>query len=92
MGKVGGGVRGHEDLVERQQLDASEVLDLGETPWQLEPPRRGRTAAERQAFVESLYDAWSVLGLSTVDGSSVSLRESAPAVPAGTFFSFAMRK
>ena len=28
-----------------------EVLDLGETPWQLEPPRRGLTAAERQAFV-----------------------------------------
>lgn len=44
------------------------------------------SAAERQAFVESLYDAWSVLGLSTVDGSSVSLRESAPAVPAGTFW------
>ena len=28
-----------------------EVLGLGETPWQLEPPRRGLTSAERQAFV-----------------------------------------
>jgi hypothetical protein len=28
-----------------------EVLGLGETPWQLEPPRHGLTAAARQAFV-----------------------------------------
>jgi ESX secretion-associated protein EspG len=28
-----------------------EVLELGETPWQLEPPRHGCTAAARQAFV-----------------------------------------
>jgi ESX secretion-associated protein EspG len=28
-----------------------DVLGLGETPWQLEPPRHGLTAATRQAFV-----------------------------------------
>ena len=28
-----------------------EVLGLGETPWQLEPPRHGLTTAARQAFV-----------------------------------------
>lgn len=28
-----------------------EVLGLGETPWQLDPPRRGSTAAARKAFV-----------------------------------------
>ena len=28
-----------------------EVLGLGETPWQLEPPRHGLTRAARQAFV-----------------------------------------
>ncbi len=28
-----------------------EVLRLGETPWQLEPPRAGSTAAARKAFV-----------------------------------------
>ena len=31
-----------------------EILGLGETPWQLDPPRRGRTAAERQAFVATV--------------------------------------
>ena len=31
-----------------------EVLGLGETPWQLEPPRRGLTATERQAFVAAV--------------------------------------
>ena len=28
-----------------------EILHLGETPWQLEPPRQGSTAATRRAFV-----------------------------------------
>lgn len=28
-----------------------EILGLGETPWQLEPPRHGLTAAARQAFL-----------------------------------------
>jgi hypothetical protein len=31
-----------------------EILGLGETPWQLDPPRHGSTAAARQAFVEEV--------------------------------------
>jgi hypothetical protein len=52
-----------------------EALGLGETPWQLDPPRPGRTVPERQQVVAGAVDALQRRGLADARGPRPGLAE-----------------
>ena len=66
----------HATVLTLTEFEVSwELLDLGETPWQLDPPRRGHTREERRRIVADALQALQRRGLGDDRGPHPQLAE-----------------